>query len=66
MYYDIFKQFKLTQSDLKLAQAHLDGFNAQSHWPLGIVPIKVRAGSPKLVIEFIVVDKPFPYNAIVD
>ena len=41
MYYDIFKQLKLTQLDLKLARAPLVGFNAQSHWPLGTVILNV-------------------------
>ena len=41
MYYDLFKQLKLSQSDLKLVQALLVGFNAQSHWPLGTVTLKV-------------------------
>ena len=35
MYYDLFKQLKLSQSNLKTVRAPLVGFNAQSHWPLG-------------------------------
>ena len=31
MYYDLFKQLKLSQLDLKLARAPLVGFNGQSH-----------------------------------
>ena len=57
-YYDLFKQLKLSQLDLKQTRAPLVGFNAQSHWPLGTVTFKVRAGSQELVIEFIVVDIP--------
>ena len=45
MYYNIFKQLKLTQLGLKLVQVSLVGFNAQSHWPLGTVTLKVRVGS---------------------
>ncbi|PSR88326.1 DEAD-box ATP-dependent RNA helicase [Actinidia chinensis var. chinensis] len=44
MYYDLFKQLKLTQSNLRPAKAPLVGFNAQSHWPLGTVTLSVRAG----------------------
>ena len=33
MYYDLFKQLKLTQDDITLAQALLVGFNAQTHYP---------------------------------
>ena len=53
MYYDLFKQLKLSQLDLKLAWAPLVRFNTQSQLDL------------KLVIEFVVVDIPSPYNAIV-
>ena len=41
MYYDLFKQLKLTQSNLKTARAPLVGFNTQSHWPLGTMTLKV-------------------------
>ena len=65
MYYNLFKQLNLHESELKLARAPLVGFNAQSHWPLGTVTLKVRVGSQELMIEFVVVDIPSPYNAIV-
>ncbi|GFZ15723.1 hypothetical protein Acr_25g0001320 [Actinidia rufa] len=65
MYYGLFKQLKLTQSDIKPARSPLVGFNAQSHWPLGMVTLKVRARTQELVIKFVVVDIPSPYNAIV-
>ena len=45
MYYDLFKQLKLTKGELKLTQAPLVGFNAQAHWPLGPVTLKVLANS---------------------
>ncbi|GFY88776.1 hypothetical protein Acr_06g0007160 [Actinidia rufa] len=65
MYYDLFKQLKLPQDQLKLARAPLVGFNAQAHWPLGTVSLKTRAGSQELITEFVVVDIPSPYNVIV-
>ncbi|XP_057463799.1 uncharacterized protein LOC130753627 [Actinidia eriantha] len=65
MYYDLFKQLKLPQDELKPARAPLVGFNAQAHWPLGTVSLKTRAGSQELMMEFVVVDIPSPYNAIV-
>ncbi|GFY95161.1 hypothetical protein Acr_10g0005460 [Actinidia rufa] len=34
------------------------------HWPWGTVSLKVRAGSQELMTEFIVIDIPSPYNAI--
>ena len=65
MYYDLFKQLKLTTADLKLAWALLVGFYAQAHWPLRIVILKIWASSQELVIEFIVIDLPSLYNTIV-
>ncbi|GFS29078.1 hypothetical protein Acr_00g0005240 [Actinidia rufa] len=65
MYYDFFKQLKLPRDQLKPARAPLVGFNAQAHWPLGTVSLKTRAGSQELMTEFVVVDIPSPYNAIV-
>ncbi|GFS35059.1 hypothetical protein Acr_00g0037570 [Actinidia rufa] len=65
MYYDLFKQLKIPQNQLKPARAPLVGFNAQVHWPLGTVSLKIRAGSQELMTEFVVVDIPSPYNAIV-
>ncbi|GFZ19655.1 hypothetical protein Acr_28g0003600 [Actinidia rufa] len=65
MYYDLFKQLKIPHDQLKPARAPLVGFNAQAHWPLGTVSLKTRAGSQELVTEFVVVDIPSPYNAIV-
>ncbi|GFY97772.1 hypothetical protein Acr_12g0003130 [Actinidia rufa] len=65
MYYDLFKQLKLPQEELKPARAPLVGFNAQAHWPLGTVSLKTRVGSQELMTEFVVVDIPSPYNAIV-
>ncbi|GFS42838.1 hypothetical protein Acr_00g0081980 [Actinidia rufa] len=65
MYYDLFKQLKLPQDQLKSARALLVGFNAQMHWPLGTVSLITRASSQEQMTEFIVVDIPSPYNAIV-
>ena len=59
MYYDLFKKLKLFEAALKSAPTPLVGFNAQSHWPLGIVTLKVRVGFQELVTEFVVVD-PLP------
>ena len=65
MYYDLVKQLNLTKDDLKLAQAPLVRFNAQSHWPLRNVTLNARVGSQALVIEFVLIDIHSPYNAIV-
>ncbi|GFS29531.1 hypothetical protein Acr_00g0007120 [Actinidia rufa] len=64
MYYDLFKQLKLPLDQLKIARAPLVEFNAQAHWPLGILSLKTRVDSQKLMTEFVVIDIPSPYNAI--
>ncbi|GFZ11200.1 hypothetical protein Acr_22g0005980 [Actinidia rufa] len=66
LYYDLFIQLKLSKTDLKPARAQLVGFNAQAHWPFATVILNFRAGSQELEIEFVVVNIPSPYNAIVD
>ena len=65
MYYDLFKQPKQSKTNLKSTRTPLVSFNTQSHWPLGIVTLKIQVVSQKLVTEFVVVDIPSPYNAIV-
>ena len=65
IYYVLFKSLKLLEADLKLTRDLLIGFNAQSYYPLGIVTFKRWADSQELVIEFIFVNIPFPYNAII-
>ena len=41
MYYDLFKQLKTHSIRLKICLSPLVEFNAQSHWPLGTVTLKV-------------------------
>ncbi|GFY90770.1 hypothetical protein Acr_07g0009670 [Actinidia rufa] len=63
-----------TKADLKRVQhphndslptrAPLVGFNAQVHYPLGKVTLKLRVGSQEMEIVFIVVDISSLYNAI--
>ncbi|GFZ16802.1 hypothetical protein Acr_26g0000720 [Actinidia rufa] len=65
MYYDLFKYLKFLESTLKPSRAPLVSFNAQSHWPLGTVTLKVRAGSQELMTELVIVDIPSPYNVAV-
>ena len=60
MYFDLFKQLKLSQDDLKPTRAPLIGFNTQAHWPLRTVTLKVRAGSQEIETEFVVVDTSSP------
>ena len=41
MYNDLFKQLKLSQANLKPSRAPLVQFNAQSHWSLRTITLKI-------------------------
>ncbi|XP_057501675.1 uncharacterized protein LOC130785510 [Actinidia eriantha] len=48
-----------------MAGALLVGFNAQAHWPLRIVNLKVQVGSQEMETKFVVIDICSLYNAII-
>ncbi|XP_058211738.1 uncharacterized protein LOC131323921 [Rhododendron vialii] len=65
MYYSLFKDLKISETDLHPSKVPLVGFNGALVWPLGMITLPVRAGSVVLDIEFVVFDVPSPYNAII-
>ncbi|XP_058219380.1 uncharacterized protein LOC131329949 [Rhododendron vialii] len=65
MYYSLFKDLKLSDTDLHPSEVPLIGFSRAPVWPLGMITLPIRAGSVVLDMEFVVVDVPSPYNAIV-
>ncbi|XP_058223146.1 uncharacterized protein LOC131332855 [Rhododendron vialii] len=65
MYYSLFKNLKLSDTDLHLSEVPLIGFSGTTVWPLSKITLPIHAGSVVLDIEFVVVDVPSPYNAIV-
>ncbi|XP_058189244.1 uncharacterized protein LOC131306832 [Rhododendron vialii] len=64
MYYDLFKKLDLPESALQPAEVPLIGFNGTPVWPLGRIFLPVVASSKTLTVEFIVVNVPSLYNAI--
>ncbi|XP_058189184.1 uncharacterized protein LOC131306775 [Rhododendron vialii] len=64
MYYDLFKKLDLLESALQPAKVPLIGFNGAPVWPLGQIFLPIVVGSKTLSVEFIVVNVPSPYNAI--
>ena len=64
MYYNLFKKLGLNSEDLVPTDVPLVGFNAASVWPLGKIILPVTVGTVTVPVEFIVVDVPSPYNAI--
>ncbi|KAG5532133.1 hypothetical protein RHGRI_026670 [Rhododendron griersonianum] len=65
LYYDAFKKLGLKQTDLEQSITPLVGFGASAVWPLGKVTLPVRAGTVVLRTDFLVVDVPSSYNAII-
>ena len=65
MYHSCFRRMGLKDSDLEPMHTPLIGFSAKPVYPLGKLRVPVRAGSVTVETEFIVVDSPSPYNAIV-
>ncbi|XP_058208180.1 uncharacterized protein LOC131321193 [Rhododendron vialii] len=65
LYYDAFKKLGLTQSDLEQSMTPLVGFGVGAVWPLGKVTLPVRVGTVVLRTDFLVVDVPSSYNAII-
>ncbi|XP_058216809.1 uncharacterized protein LOC131327681 [Rhododendron vialii] len=55
MYYSLFKDLKLSDTDLRPSEVHLIGFSGAPVWPLGTITLLVRAGSVVLDLEFMVV-----------
>lgn len=55
----------LDQTELVESITPLIGFSTDAIWPLGRVTLNVRAGSIVLPTDFLVVDVPSSYNAII-
>ena len=64
MYPDLFHGFGLKQSDLQLYDALLVGFSGESIRPKGKINLTVHTSPIILDTEFLVVDVPSPYTAI--
>ena len=64
MYYNLFKKLGFNFEDLVPTDVHLVGFNAASVWPLGKITLSLTVGTVTVPVEFIVVNVPSPYNAI--
>ncbi|GMP38094.1 hypothetical protein CsSME_00009485 [Camellia sinensis var. sinensis] len=54
----------LFEQHLTPVAALLVGFNSQPEWPLSRIMLPVVAGTKTLQIEFLVINTPSPYNAI--
>uniref|UniRef100_A0A2N9HA42 Integrase catalytic domain-containing protein n=1 Tax=Fagus sylvatica TaxID=28930 RepID=A0A2N9HA42_FAGSY len=64
MYPNLFQGLGLKQSDLQPYDAPLVGFSGESVQPMGRIMMTVHTGPISLNIEFLVLDAPSPYTAI--
>ena len=60
-----FKRMGLDKTKLVESVTPLIGFSADAVWPLGKITLNVRADSIVLPTDFLVVDVPSSYNAII-
>lgn len=65
MYYKAFMLMGLDQDELVESITPLIEFSSDAVWPIMKVTLNVRAGSVVLPTDFLVVDVPFSYNAII-
>ncbi|KAG5516099.1 hypothetical protein RHGRI_036966 [Rhododendron griersonianum] len=64
LYYTAFKAFGFTKDHLSPVDAPLVGFTGILVYPVGKIVLPVFASLVRLDVEFIVVNSPSPYNAI--
>uniref|UniRef100_A0A2N9H2R1 Uncharacterized protein n=1 Tax=Fagus sylvatica TaxID=28930 RepID=A0A2N9H2R1_FAGSY len=64
MYQELFEKLGLGKSDLSEYSSPIFGFSGESTIPMGKTTLPVLAGPINLQTEFIVIQAPSPYNAI--
>ena len=64
LFYDAFKRMGFTKALLKQERPPRNGFAGQTTYSLGSIELAVTAGEIKKIVEFIVIDRPAPFNAI--
>lgn len=64
MFLDAFRQLKLDDNHIKPSRAPLTGFEGTETWPMGEITLLVTIADKTVEIDFVVVDRPSSYNAI--
>ena len=64
LFYDAFKRMGFTKALLKQDRTPLIGFAGETTYSLGLIELAVTAGEIRKIVEFIVIDRPAPFNAI--
>jgi hypothetical protein len=69
LYYPAFQQMGIDRERIKPFASPLVGFGGEVEYPIGIIPLPVTAGTaPRqstVMVDFLVIDRPSAYNAIV-
>ena len=64
LFYEAFKKMGFTKALLKQERTPLIGFAGETTYSLGSIELAVTAGEVRKIVEFIVIDHPAPFNAI--
>ena len=64
LYFDYFKKLGIEEEELEEANTLHVGFSSLPVYPKGKVTFKVRVKDAYMLANFIVIDAPSPYNAI--
>ncbi|XP_018458611.1 uncharacterized protein LOC108829457 [Raphanus sativus] len=64
LFYDAFKRMGFTKTLLKQEPTPLIGFTGETTYSLGSIELAVTTGDVRKIVEFIVIDRPAPFNAI--
>ena len=64
IFYEAFKKMGFTKALLNQEQTSLIGFAGETTYSLGSIELVVTAGEVRKIVEFIVIDRLVPFNAI--
>ncbi|KAF8085949.1 hypothetical protein N665_0641s0006 [Sinapis alba] len=64
LFYDAFKKMGFTKNLLKQERTPLTGFAGETTYSLRSIKLTVTAGNVRKIVDFIVIDRPAPFNAI--
>ncbi|WZZ34476.1 hypothetical protein YC2023_017877 [Brassica napus] len=63
LFYDAFKRMRFTKTLLKQERTSLIGFAGEITYSLGSIELAGTAGDVRKIVDFIVIDRPAPFNA---
>ncbi|KAL0645929.1 hypothetical protein Bca4012_044220 [Brassica carinata] len=64
LFYDAFERMGFTKALLKQERTRLIGFAGETTYSLGLIELAVTAGGVRKIVEFIVIEHPALFNAI--